>query len=197
MVKILSAPLALLVLGNVLGTAAFSVQSTARSSTRSQGQLQLLQPLAVHTSKPRTLGSPLFSASSQQHLQQQPGNRPLGSLFRRLLLAKSTTTATATTAAKKFRRSLTLFLTVSFLWLGAASFSTLPSHASTAAALGNNGNPVVERLTQVISPSLDTMVNRYVKDHMFDDDVYDPVESIYREANDDAELRKYPHRDER
>jgi hypothetical protein len=50
----------------------------------------------------------------------------------------------------------------------------------------------MERVTQAISPSLDTMVHRYVKSHMFDDDVYDPVESIYREANDDAVVGKYP-----
>jgi hypothetical protein len=75
--------------------------------------------------------------------------------------------------------------------LGAAGFSTLPSHASTAAAATSH-NPVIERLTQAVSPSLDNMVNRYVKDHMFDDDVYDPVESIYREAVDDAASGKYP-----
>jgi hypothetical protein len=77
---------------------------------------------------------------------------------------------------------------------------------SLACAAAAAANPVMERVTRVVtswspfkssSPSLDTIVHRYVKDHMFDDDVYDPVESIYREANDDAELRKYPHRDER
>lgn len=36
------------------------------------------------------------------------------------------------------------------------------------------------------------MVDRYVKDHMFDDDAYDPVEAVYREAFDDATTGTYP-----
>ena len=36
------------------------------------------------------------------------------------------------------------------------------------------------------------MVDRYVKDHMFDDDVYDPVESAYRETYDDITTGTYP-----
>jgi hypothetical protein len=149
--------------------------------------------MVVHTSKgqgatSRALGSPLFSAASSQQ-QQQPGKQPLQSLFRRVMRSRlGLPTKALHVVTKKFRRSLTLALTVSFLWLGAASFSTLPSHASTAAP----SNPVIERLTQAYSPTLDTMVDKYVKQHMFDDDVYDPVESMYKEANDDAVSGKYP-----
>jgi hypothetical protein len=42
------------------------------------------------------------------------------------------------------------------------------------------------------SPSLDKIIDRYVQDHIFDDDVYDPVESLYREAYDDATQGSYP-----
>lgn len=37
------------------------------------------------------------------------------------------------------------------------------------------------------SASMDQIVDRYVQDHMFDDDAYDPVESAYREAHADAQ----------
>jgi hypothetical protein len=40
--------------------------------------------------------------------------------------------------------------------------------------------------------SFDKMVDQYVKDHMFDDDAYDPVESAYREAYDDVTIGAYP-----
>ena len=36
------------------------------------------------------------------------------------------------------------------------------------------------------------MVDRYVKEHMFDDDVYDPIESTYREAVEDSMRGTYP-----
>jgi hypothetical protein len=42
------------------------------------------------------------------------------------------------------------------------------------------------------SSTLDQIVDHYVKDHMFDDDVYDPVESSYREAVHDNTKGTYP-----
>lgn len=36
------------------------------------------------------------------------------------------------------------------------------------------------------------MIDRYVKDNLFNDDQYDPIESIYREAFDDATKGTYP-----
>ena len=73
------------------------------------------------------------------------------------------------------------------LWFSAASLYTPPSQASTSSTL-----PPIERLLEKTSPSLDKIVSRYVQEHMFDDDAYDPVESLYREAYDDATRGSYP-----
>ena len=54
----------------------------------------------------------------------------------------------------------------------AAAAKSPAAHASTATVESNT----------FMSPSLEKIVDGYVKDHMFDDDVYDPVESVYREA---------------
>lgn len=86
----------------------------------------------------------------------------------------------------KLKRSL-LILTASFLiWFGAASIQTLPSHASTASSA------TVTQSRNVLSASLEQIVDRYVRDHMFDDDVYEPVESIYREAMADKMRGTHP-----
>jgi hypothetical protein len=52
--------------------------------------------------------------------------------------------------------------------------------------------PLQERILSATSPSLDEIVDRYVKKYMFDDDTYDPVESVYREAYHDATQGTYP-----
>jgi hypothetical protein len=63
------------------------------------------------------------------------------------------------------------------------------AHASTPAP----SRPVVEQVSRnILSPSIDHIVDDYVKDHMFDDDAYDPVESTYREAVDDRVQGTYP-----
>lgn len=72
------------------------------------------------------------------------------------------------------------------LLLAASVFTTQPAQASSAAA------PLVESFLEKTSPSLDTMIDNYVKEHMFNDDTYDPIESAYREAYDDAVKGTYP-----
>jgi len=77
----------------------------------------------------------------------------------------------------RLRRSF-MKLAVSMLVFAATAAKTLPAHASTAVATG----PLSKSM---LSPSLEQIVHRYVRDHMFADDVYDPVESIYREGIND------------
>lgn len=84
----------------------------------------------------------------------------------------------------KFPRSF-MILASSMLWLGAVGVKPPPAHASTAVV------PASETRF-VLSPSLEHIVDRYVKDHMFDDDVYDPIESIYREAISDKADASHP-----
>eukprot|EP00339_Tiarina_fusa_P002568 CAMPEP_0117000426 /NCGR_PEP_ID=MMETSP0472-20121206/2770_1 /TAXON_ID=693140 ORGANISM="Tiarina fusus, Strain LIS" /NCGR_SAMPLE_ID=MMETSP0472 /ASSEMBLY_ACC=CAM_ASM_000603 /LENGTH=297 /DNA_ID=CAMNT_0004700111 /DNA_START=98 /DNA_END=991 /DNA_ORIENTATION=- len=86
---------------------------------------------------------------------------------------------------RKVRRSVGMLLSVAFFWFGAAGLKTNPSHASTEVA-------PISKSTNIFSASLDKMVDGYVKNHMFDDDVYEPVESVYREAVNDKLEGSYP-----
>lgn len=86
---------------------------------------------------------------------------------------------------RKFRRSVGILCTATFLWFGAAGLRTPPSHASTAVS------PTQESKS-LLSSSLDQIVDSYVKDHMFDDDAYEPVESAYREAVGDRIKGSHP-----
>ncbi|KAL3915065.1 MAG: hypothetical protein SGILL_005819, partial [Bacillariaceae sp.] len=68
------------------------------------------------------------------------------------------------------------------------------AHASDPTTLPTTQQPVqVQQVSRNLwSPTTDQIVDSYVKDHMFDDDVYDPVESVYREAMDDRIQGTYP-----
>jgi hypothetical protein len=77
--------------------------------------------------------------------------------------------------------TVALFAAV-FLWFSAGGYR--PARAVSVSL------PNIEKILP--SASLDQMVDRYVKDHMFDDDVYDPVESAFRETYEDVTIGKYP-----
>jgi hypothetical protein len=88
----------------------------------------------------------------------------------------------------RVRRSFVIVAASLMMWFGAAGIKTLPSHASTAAAVA----AVAPQSKSILSASLEQIVDRYVEDHMFDDDVYDPVESVYREAIGDKIKGTHP-----
>uniref|UniRef100_A0A7S4AAU3 Uncharacterized protein n=1 Tax=Pseudo-nitzschia australis TaxID=44445 RepID=A0A7S4AAU3_9STRA len=81
------------------------------------------------------------------------------------------------------RRSVLTLCGAMLLWFGAAGAHTPVSHASSMTS---------STTRNIFSSSLDQMVDKYVKGHMFDDDAYDPVESIYKEAMDDRVKGTYP-----
>jgi len=83
------------------------------------------------------------------------------------------------------RRPLMILAASMMVWFGSAAVKSTPAHASTTPA-------AVEAPKSIMSPSLGQMVDRYVKDHMFADDVYEPVESIYREAINDRVKGAHP-----
>jgi hypothetical protein len=87
----------------------------------------------------------------------------------------------------KSRRSVLTMCTVILFWFGAAGTHTPVSHGSSSSVTTG----VVSR-SNIFSSSLDKIVGKYVKSHMFDDDAYDPVESIYKEAMDDRLKGSYP-----
>jgi hypothetical protein len=84
---------------------------------------------------------------------------------------------------------LSLSLAV-LLWGGMAVTSSLPSHASASSASTLAGR--LESVLERTSPNVDKIVDRYVRSHMFDDDAYDPIESLYREAFHDATTGQHP-----
>jgi len=90
----------------------------------------------------------------------------------------------------KSRRSVLTLCTVMLFWFGTAGTHTPVSHGSSLSS-STTTTGVVSR-NNIFSSSLDQIVDGYVKGHMFDDDVYDPVESIYREAMDDRLKGTYP-----
>lgn len=101
------------------------------------------------------------------------------SLSRRRMFARTLHVQIARMAGK-FRRSFVILAASMLVWFGAAGINSAPAHASTAEI----SVPESSTGSAVTSP-LEQIVDRYVKDHMFDDDVYEPVESIYREAIND------------
>jgi len=87
----------------------------------------------------------------------------------------------------KVRRSVLTTCTVILFWLGAARTYTPVSHGSPSSSIiegASNRN--------IWSSSLDQMVDKYAKNHMYDDDIYDPVESIYKEAMNDRLKGAHP-----
>mmetsp|Transcript_42072 Transcript_42072/g.87739 ORF Transcript_42072/g.87739 Transcript_42072/m.87739 type:complete len:312 (+) Transcript_42072:196-1131(+) len=89
----------------------------------------------------------------------------------------------------KSRQSVLTLCSVMLFWFGIAGTYTPVSHGSSVSSSDTAG--LVSR-KNIFSSSLDQIVGTYVEGHMFDDDVYDPVESIYREAMDDRLKGTHP-----
>ena len=95
-------------------------------------------------------------------------------------------------ALQKLRRSFTILLaSFAFFLSSTRVIHTPPAHAaSAAAAAAATTSSSTVSLTQKLKPfrtrSADEMVDAYVRDRLFANDVYDPVESAYREAYADA-----------
>jgi len=134
---------------------------------------------------------PLLSSKSHEHSdsRNRSPSRPrvlLRSLFQRLSIRFPTRLVRF---SSKLRQSV-LVLCAAFLFsFGVADVEN--AHASTTPTASTT-TTAVQVSRNILSPSLDQMVDNYVKEHMFDDDTYDPVESIYREAMDDKLQGTHP-----
>jgi len=106
------------------------------------------------------------------------------------------------TIRSKVRRAVVVFSTVAFLWLGSANTQTSPCHASSSAASSTISEPIVVCVSNknsataaykrpMFTSSFDQIIDKYVKDHMFDDDAYDAIESTYIEAYSDTGDKLY------
>lgn len=141
-------------------------------------------------SRPRVFSpSPLFQLGSDAK-DERDGRSVFSSAKRypgRKFLASRKLQVRSLRLLSKIRRSFVVVVASLLVWFGAAGIRTPPSQASTAAAAATTPPS-----KSILSASLDQIVDRYVKDHMFDDDVYDPVESVYREAIGDKVKGTYP-----
>jgi len=96
---------------------------------------------------------------------------------------------------QRFKLAMAVFVTSFFLCLG-------PVHNLSLLGGGCNHRPPVAHastLTATVSPAsgsptttstMDKIVQQYVQRHMFQDDMYDPVESTYREIIHDATTQR-------
>ena len=106
-------------------------------------------------------------------------------LFRCRTIGNKTREEQPRRVAQKLKRSIKLFCASVLFWFGAAGLRSTQSVASTDVA------PAPQPKAPIVSP-LDKIVDRYVQNHMFDDDVYDPIESTYREAINDNSKGSHP-----
>jgi len=102
---------------------------------------------------------------------------------------------------QKIRHSFTILLaSLAFFLSSTHVMSTPPAHASSSAAatLSTTTKSLKQRLNIFKTKSADELIDKYVQSKLFADDVYDPVESAYREAyadsltNKDAVAGAYP-----
>jgi len=80
---------------------------------------------------------------------------------------------------KRFALSL---CATAVIWFSAAGYQAPPAYAAPSISL--------ERIAP--SAPLEKMVDRYVKDYMFDDPVYDSVESMMKEVFEDSTTAEHP-----
>jgi hypothetical protein len=137
-----------------------------------------------------TTASPLFSSKqASQTNDNNNNNGPSNPFFRRIikpLKQKILSYRSPLSVRRRWTQYFFLAFAAAFFWLGTATLHTQPTFASSATMAP------IERIYEKTSPSLDKIIDRYVKKHMFDDDKFDPVESLYREAFDDVNSGTYP-----
>ncbi|KAL7549626.1 hypothetical protein ACHAWF_012893 [Thalassiosira exigua] len=109
-----------------------------------------------------------------------PSRRDAGS-FRR---ATSRRVRRALRAAR--RSAAVLLASLAFFLSSARVLPPSPAHAASAAATTTSARSWTQRLNPFRTRSADEMIDAYVRERLFADDAYDPVESAYREAWADA-----------
>lgn len=128
---------------------------------------QLPKPAAMATSQAALFGR-------RQQGEETSNNNPLARL-RKLLRFRAWYTALSR-SSRRVKRAAMLVMASAMIWFGTAGSYTPPASASSA---------VMERL---LPSSNEQIIDRYVKQHMFDDDdatSSDPLEAAYREAYED------------
>jgi len=90
-------------------------------------------------------------------------------------------------ALQKLRRSFTILVASLAFFLSSTRMHAPPAHAASTAAVATTSTlSLTQKLNPFRTRSADEMIDSYVRDRLFADDQYDPVESAYREAFADA-----------
>jgi len=129
-------------------------------------------------------------SSSSNQLRRNNNNKNSASLFP---IKSSQQLATSVThLIQRLRKSFTILLaslTILFSTASSSSSHFVP-HAHAAASTATATSVVTKSWTQTLNPfktkSANEMIDEYVRDRLFADDEYDPVESAYREAYADG-----------
>ncbi|KAL7539382.1 hypothetical protein ACHAXR_009247 [Thalassiosira sp. AJA248-18] len=180
-----------------MALAAIALASTTNNNVRA---FQPSRPMALSAASVKR-NAP-FAATSTFNRQQQtsihmtvgtqshgeaddPQSTKSSSLF------QSTSQKTRRTL-QKLRRSFTILVaSFAFFLSSTRVMHTPPAHAASTATATTTSSSTLS-LTQKLNPfrtrSADEMIDAYVRDRLFADDVYDPVESAYREAYADGSV---------
>jgi hypothetical protein len=181
--------------------AAFSVQGCANQRTVSQQPTRSVVPIhrnmynVSHRSQCRTtvLHDQVHPASQPESLKG-----PLG-LHKKLQKSWNWTRKVLSLSIMRgpsLRRRLSVFTTC-FLILFVVWFQSVrlrPPSAYAATPSSASTTVLTERLLDKTSPSLDAIIDKYIRQHMFDDDLslLDPITGTYREAYSDMTTGRYP-----
>ena len=86
---------------------------------------------------------------------------------------------------QKLRKSFTILLASLAIFFSSSHVHTAPAHASSAAIATKTSTSLLSKINPFRPRSSTELIDKYVKDRLFADDVFDPVESAYREAFSD------------
>lgn len=126
-----------------------------------------------------------------QHQQQQQQQQPRFTFLQIRMLSKF-----FSAGWKQFRRSTLVLSMAAFIWMSSLSMSHASTTTTTTSTTASSNNPTI--ISKIVpsstraDASLDRLVQRYIQDYMFADDIYDPLESAFREAYDDVTKGTYP-----
>jgi len=88
-------------------------------------------------------------------------------------------------AFQKLRHSFAILLASLAIFLSTSQIHTPPAHASSTAIASKTSTSLLSKINPFRPRSASELIDAYVRDRLFADDAFNPVESAYREALDD------------
>lgn len=88
-------------------------------------------------------------------------------------------------AFQKLRHSFAILLASLAIFFSTSQIHTPPAHASSTAITSKTSTSLLSKINPFRPRSASELIDAYVRDRLFADDAFHPVESAYREALDD------------